>query len=95
MSENVSSNKLFHFTNSMDAVKSILKDGFFPHYCLEYSLDRDDKQAAAKGRPPMRAIPIVCFCDLPLSLIRTHLKKYGSFGIGLDKNWGKKTGWRP
>ena len=95
MSENVSSNVLFHFTKSMDNLKSILKNGFFPHYCLEYTLNPVDRKAAAEGRPPMRAVPMVCFCDLPLSLIRNHLKEYGNFGIGLDKEWGVKNGVTP
>jgi|GEM_PF-488410 len=88
MAENVSSNVLFHFTDSMIKLKSILKNGFFPHYCLEYTLDPLDRKAAAEKRPPMHAVPVVCFCDLPLSLIRKHLERYGPFGIGLDKKWG-------
>jgi hypothetical protein len=35
---------------------------------------------------------MVCFCDLPLSLIRKHLDKYGKFGIGLTKEWGLRNG---
>lgn len=58
----------------MDHLKGILKDGFFPRYCPEYTLDPVDRKAASKRRPPMRAAPMVCFCDLPLSLIRKHLK---------------------
>lgn len=88
MSENVSSSVLFHFTKSMDNLKSILKNGFFPHYCSEYTLDHVDIKAASKGHSPMYAAPLVCFCDLPLSLISKHLKEYGNFGIGLDKEWG-------
>jgi hypothetical protein len=95
MSENISSNVLFHFTKSMEDLKSILKNGFFPHYCLEYSLRPEDKEAASSERPPMRAAPMVCFCDLPLSLIRKHLKEYGNFGIGVDKKWGIRNGVAP
>jgi hypothetical protein len=69
----------------MDDLKSILKHGFFPHYCPEYTLDPVDRKAASKGNPPMRAVPLVCFCDLPLSLIGKHLDEYGNFGIGLKK----------
>jgi len=72
----------------MDHLKGILKNGFFPRYCPEYTLDSVDRKAASKRRPPTRAAPMVCFCDLPLSLIRKHLKEYGNFGIGLDKKWG-------
>jgi len=38
---------------------------------------------------------MVCFCDLPLSLIRKHLDEYGQFGIGLDKQWGIRNGVTP
>jgi hypothetical protein len=38
---------------------------------------------------------MVCFCDLPLSLIKKHLKEYGSFGIGLSKAWGMRNGLAP
>jgi hypothetical protein len=88
MSDNISSNVLFHFTRSIDQLKGILKNGFFPHYCPEYTLDINDRKAAAKRRHPTRAAPMVCFCDLPLSLIGKHLQEYGNFGIGLDKKWG-------
>jgi hypothetical protein len=95
MAENVSSNILFHFTNSMDNLKSILKIGIIPHYCLEYTLDPEDITAAAEKFPPRYAIPMVCFCDLPISLIRKHLGEYGPYGIGLDKKWGLKNGVTP
>jgi len=95
MSETISSHALFHFTRSIEALKGILKNGFFPHYCPEYTIDRHDRAAAAKGRHPSRATPMVCFCDLPLSLIGKHLEEYGHFGIGLDKKWGIKNGVAP
>lgn len=95
MADNVSSSVLFHFTDSMDKLKGILRDGFVPHYCLEYTLDPVDTKAADEGRPPLRAVPMVCFCDLPLSLIGKHLKEYGSFGLGLDKKWGVNNGVTP
>jgi hypothetical protein len=95
MSETISSNTLFHFTCSITHIKSILTDGFFPHYCPEYTLDPSDRKAAVNGRPPIWAVPMVCFCDLPLSLIRKHLKAYGNYGIGLDKQWGVKEGVAP
>ena len=79
----------------MDAMKGILKFGFFPHYCPEYSLEQEDIEAASASRHPMAAVPMVCFCDLPLSLIRKHLKEYGNFGIGLEKKWGIQNGVAP
>jgi hypothetical protein len=43
----------------------------------------------------MRAGAMVCFCDLPLSLIGKHRKEYGKCAIGLDKAWGLKNGVAP
>jgi hypothetical protein len=95
MAENISSQILFHFTKSMADLKSILKDGFYPHYCPEYSLHADDKRAARQHRHPGRASAMVCFCDLPLSLIRKHRENYGKFAIGLRKEWGIRNGVAP
>ena len=87
----ISSNTLFHFTRSAEALVGILKHEFTPHYCLEdYSV-----LPAAAPESPNIAIPMVCFCDIPLSQISEHLAKYGDFGIGLSKNWGMKKGVSP
>ncbi len=37
-----------------------------------------------------KAIPMVCFCDLPLSQIRKHTKTYGEYALGLSKEWAIK-----
>jgi hypothetical protein len=74
------SHTLFHFTKSVETLESILANGFWPRYCLE---DFD------WYNPEMRLIsyPMVCFCDIPLTRIDTHVKFYGSFGLGLTKQW--------
>lgn len=79
----------------MENLKNILKDGFHPRYCPEYSIGPTDTMAAMKGLKPKAAAPMVCFCDLPLALISKHLKEYGQFGIGLRKQWGMNKGVTP
>lgn len=88
----ISSNTLFHFTNSADKIINIIKQGFAPRFCLEelgYDLffDTENKDETA--------VPMTCFCDLPLSKIDKHLEFYGSYGIGLSKEWGKQKGLTP
>jgi len=36
------------------------------------------------------AYAMVCFCDIPISRINEHVNFYGSFGIGLSREWGMK-----
>ena len=83
---NISSNTLFHFTDKIENVIGILKEGFKPHFCLE------DLNFILPDEPTEElewAIPMVCFCDVPLSQSKTHRKTYGNYGIGLSKEWGK------
>ena len=35
-------------------------------------------------------MPMVCFCDLPLSQTTRHIGYFGRYGIGLTKHWGKR-----
>lgn len=83
----ISSDTLFHFTEDFDTVISILKEGFRPHYSLE-DLGLYLTSIVSKENIFGRAFPMVCFCDIPLSQIRDHMKKYGHYGIGLSKAWG-------
>ncbi len=90
-SVNISSNTLFHFTSSKKRLVSIIKNGFYPHYCLETFRINDRRL----GKYTLEyAIPMVSFCDLPLFLIRKHLETYGGagYGIGLRKLWGIRKG---
>lgn len=83
----LSSSSLIHFTKSKDSLKGILTDNFYVKYCLE-------KVKTPKGNIG-NAIPMVSFCDIPLSSIKEHIEKYGSYGIGLKKTWGQKMGLNP
>lgn len=88
----ISSNTLFHFTNSAEKIINIIRNGFTPRFCLEKF--GDDFLFETENKDEM-AIPMTCFCDLPLSQIDNHLEFYGSYGIGLSKDWGKQKGLTP
>lgn len=66
-------------------MKKILMGSFSISYCKEtFVLDN--------ARPYILGIPMVSFCDIPLSQILDHVKKYGNYGIGLSKEWAKSKG---
>jgi hypothetical protein len=87
MKKNLSANTLFHFTNKLEYFLGILENDFSPRYCAEdwTPLTGDDSIL-----DKMVAIPMVCFCDIPLSQIGNHMNVYGSYAIGLKKEWGIK-----
>jgi hypothetical protein len=82
----ISTQSLFHFTSKAEYLISILANGFFPRYFLE--------EAQFKNWADV-AIPMVCFCDLPLSDVTDHIGFYGNYGIGLRKEWALKNGMNP
>ena len=77
----LSANTLFHFTNNLDNIINILKEEFSPRYCME-------SFKVIGGKEVELAVPMVCFCDIPLSQIRNHIENYGGYAIGLSKEWG-------
>ena len=83
----ISANTLFHFTNKKETLYKILKTKFYPRLCLESCfLDSTNKKWA---------IPMVCFCDIPLSNITQHTQKYGNYAIGIKKTWAIEQGVNP
>lgn len=88
----LSSNTLFHFTNNVDIVKKIIENNFYPRCCVE---DLQFLMPNYKGDEAKVGLPMVCFCDIPLSRISNHLDDYGYYGIGLTKEWGIKNGINP
>jgi hypothetical protein len=88
MSTNISANTLFHFTSSIDSLRSILENNFWPHLCVE------NNTIFPEGKKRL-AIPMVCFCDIPLGNIETHMKNYGNYAIGLSNKWAREKGLNP
>jgi hypothetical protein len=91
----ISSNTLFHFTPKKEFLISILENDFRPRYCFETLSCVEVHSPLGLGRIHDFAIPMVCFCDIPLSLTGKHLNTYGNYGIGLTKEWGMKNGLNP
>lgn len=75
-----SSNSLFHITREFSTLKSILSNkALFGSYCKE--------TLSYNGERVPLIIPMICFCDIPLTTISNH-SAYGKYGIGLKKEWG-------
>lgn len=84
----ISTNSIIHYTDSIDKVKGILKDGFRTKYCLERILTKN-------GKVMRGAFPMICFCDIPLGDAKNHLDSYGYYGVGLTKEWATTHGLNP
>ncbi|WP_405225607.1 abortive infection system antitoxin AbiGi family protein [Dokdonia sp. Asnod1-B02] len=82
----LSPSTLFHFT-SKTGLKGILRDNFKIKYCLE-NINHNKRNLEI-------AIPMVSFCDIKISEITDHIEKYGSYGIGLSKEWAHEKGLNP
>src|SRR5436190_12611982 len=73
---------LFHFTDSLDTLLRILREGFWPQYCLEDVRWLGDKSTQ------WLAWPMVSFCDIPISRLHEHTEIYGCYCIGVYRsNW--------
>ncbi len=83
----ISANTLFHFTRKYETLINILMSKFYPRLCLESCLFSKNNEKWA--------VPMVCFCDIPLSNIAQHTQKYGNYAIGIKKNWAIDQGVSP
>lgn len=84
---NFRTSSVFRFTKDFELLKKILKNGIIPNYCEE---DLSfDKTTFVVG------IPMASFCDIPITLLDEHNKRYGNYGIALSKEWAIKKGLTP
>lgn len=70
---------LFHFTKDLDVLKSIIRNGFIPNFCKE-DLCYEDRKIVI-------GVPMVSFCDIPLTRTSEFKSRYGELAIGLSKDW--------
>lgn len=84
----LSANTLFHFTKYDSLFNIIREKRFIPRYCL-------DRFGFSFENEPNCAIPMACFCDIPLTQVGNHINEYGEYAIGLSKDWGFSHGINP
>lgn len=77
----VSNSSIIHFTAEKAALIGILTQGFMVKYCIERFEGKTSSTSQSFG------IPMLSFCDLPLSQVKDHTEKYGSYGIGMKRDW--------
>ncbi|MFI5201283.1 MAG: abortive infection system antitoxin AbiGi family protein [Candidatus Kapaibacterium sp.] len=86
--QRITPDALFHFSKNIDTIITILKEGFKPSVSME-------EIPSNPAEPLVMGVPMVSFCDIPISQIREHISKYGKFGIGMTKKWGIQKGLSP
>lgn len=73
--KNSHTSALFHYTRKQNIIINILREGLKFSYCREeFSADL------------CFGIPMICFCDIPVSTSFEHSSKYGQYAIGLSKD---------
>ena len=102
-----SSNYLFHYTSKLCNLKSIIETGLWiqkvkedysfliDHELENITFDDNSGQDNYTEDELSLEIPMVCFCDIPLTRIDDHSNVYGKYAIGFDKNWGISRGINP
>jgi len=100
----ISTDILYHYTWNKENLLSILENGFKPNYSLEKLGLFKEKEifkhilsfigdfSKQEDINDEFAIPMICFCDIPLNLVANHINIYGKYSIGLTKEWGVKQG---
>ena len=83
--ENLSSSVLFTFTPKLDYLLSFLEKVITPRFVCE----------RLPGTKLSYITPMKCFCDIPLGKIKSHIGRYGSYGLGIKKSFLQKIGVTP
>lgn len=98
------SSSLLHFTNRFSSLKGIVSKGFRYSYCNEKFpkavvnnvLHKDEDGFSPNNFYANDAItgdvliPMVSFCDVPLTRAGIHASSYGKYIIGVDKEMARK-----
>ncbi len=92
----INASSLFHFTKKLDTLKKIISDGLR----FSYAYESMPSQIIANINYPSSpecidrvykntgvAIPMISFCDIPITRAALHMEKYGNYMIGFDKEF--------
>ena len=72
----INSNTLFILLVIIKSINGIIRNGVRLSYCYE-ECTKDSGFA----------IPMICFCDIPLLRTLEHRRKYGNYMVGFDKEY--------
>lgn len=81
----LSSTTLFNFTDSIDYLINNLNEGIYCHNTFEKLPFKNNAYR----------VPMACFCDIPLSMIKEHFDWYGRYGIGVSRTYARSLGVKP
>lgn len=84
---NFRTSSVFRFTRDFELLKKIIRNGIVPNYCEE--------DLSFNGTEFCVGIPMASFCDIPITLLDEHNKRYGNYGIALTKQWAHANGLSP
>lgn len=94
MTKSLHPSTLFHLTCKRDTLEKILTS---KHYKVSIarefirSKNLQDKKYSIRNF----GVPMVSFCDIRLSQLDEHASKYGSFGLGMSKEWAERQNLHP
>lgn len=90
----ISTSSLFHFTKKYDVLKLILKNGLrYTYSCETFPIEiiknhfAETSSSVPKKIYPNIAIPLISFCDTPLTRVAQHSNIYGKYFIGIEKDF--------
>lgn len=93
----INASSLFHFTDCLDTLELILQNGFRYSYCYEeydkeiiFNHNNPDYANFFVGSNNIKrgvAMPMICFCDIPLLRANKHADVYGRYIIGIEKKY--------
>lgn len=91
----INSASLFHYTTDLQTLIIILKTGFRFSYSLETiplsaiktSTGVPTSFLSDSIRYGFVGIPMVCFCDIPISRAKSHASTYNHYSIGISKDY--------